>query len=291
MVMTLWMVKLILETWMLENGWGSGMKYWWVRWLFQNASSVSECVFVCVLWERQSEKREGHISWQGSKSVVPQLLHLHPFVSWAFVDINKSFICINVRARLCVCISEIESGSRVLRTHKLGLIFCLITQWQARGCPGRLHAIGALASARKPQCHTVTSVGRAWLTISKQLSICPQRLGCLPGFYYSDVIFSHRKLFLLELWYTVWGALALALDSTVMLPHCISAADKLKQKHQRTKQEKRKSLRPLEVPYFSVPHNANMVDNILRSFLFIKPHYITYLNKDFQGQSGEGFHM
>lgn len=38
------------------------------------------------------------------------------------------------------CISRLESGSRVLSSHELGLIFCLITPQQARGGPADLHA-------------------------------------------------------------------------------------------------------------------------------------------------------
>lgn len=105
------------------------------------------------------------------------------------VDINKSFKCIHECVFMCrcvladvyvsQCISKTKSGSRVLRSHELGLIFCLITQWQARGCPVCLHAIGPLASAPSPQWHSVISVesrGGVWLTISELLNICPQRL-------------------------------------------------------------------------------------------------------------------
>lgn len=56
------------------------------------------------------------------------------------------------------CITQIRSGSTVLRSHELGLIFCLITQWQARGCPAHLHATRPLALASRPWCHGVTSV-------------------------------------------------------------------------------------------------------------------------------------
>lgn len=55
-------------------------------------------------------------------------------------------------------ISETENVRRDLRTHELGLIFCLITQWQARGCPVCLHTIGLLASARRAQWDSIRSL-------------------------------------------------------------------------------------------------------------------------------------
>lgn len=116
-------------------------------------ADVSVCLSLCMIRQAESEKKE-FLSSLCRKKNMPQLYFLHCFY-------NKTFKCISVCACAWVCIREIESGRRIPRTHELGLIFCLITQWQARGCPVSLHANGPRARARLARITCAESKGRS----------------------------------------------------------------------------------------------------------------------------------
>lgn len=70
------------------------------------------------------------------------------FPHWCFFYTFCIFVLVHVYTSKCI--TQGRRGRRVQRPCELGLIFCLITHWQARGCPVGLHATRPLALAVRP---------------------------------------------------------------------------------------------------------------------------------------------
>lgn len=116
------------------------------------------------------------------------------------------FLCVLVHEYASWCISEIESGRRIPRTRELGLVFCLITQWQARGCPVCLHANGPRACARLARITSVASKGQSMTHHIRAAEHMYPEARKPHGFSLKKYHYSLcRRLLWSELWYILWG--------------------------------------------------------------------------------------
>lgn len=162
----------------------------------------------------------------------------------------------------CVCasISETWSGSRGLRTHELGLIFCLITQWQARGCPVCSHAIGPLGWARRPRLQ----YWRVMLAGTKRDSPYQRYWAYIPkgrtGFYYTDVLFfTQHVVFARAVIYSTVSGVPVYDPDSVVKAGSLCAADNNLQIHKKTTVNTCFWPRVVSLCCVSIPQYANML--------------------------------